>query len=154
MLAALSACLLLTTAAYMTTPAQYVSEAILALDVRKLQALPTESVVSPLPQESPVLRTELDIISSRMMAGKVLTRLDSLNFDADGRINPADQQPPANTAGPDQISALPAQSDEDRNRSRIDKLLSNVSVVNDGRSYTIYISYRADNPQYSAAVAN
>lgn len=154
MLAALSACLLLTTAAYMTTPAQYVSEAILALDVRKLQALPTESVVSPLPQESPVLRTELDIISSRMMAGKVLTQLDSLNFDADGRINPADQQPPANIGSPDQISPLSAQSDEDRNRSRIDKLLSNVSVVNDGRSYTIYISYRADNPQYSAAVAN
>ena len=40
------------------------------------------------------------------------------------------------------------------NRARIDELLSNLNVVNDGRSYTIYISYRANNPQYSAAVAN
>ena len=42
----------------------------------------------------------------------------------------------------------------DNNRARIDKLLSNVNVVNDGRSYTIYISYQANNPEYSAAVAN
>ncbi|SDP38237.1 capsular exopolysaccharide family [Phyllobacterium sp. OV277] len=154
MLTALMAFLLLAIVGYSTTPAQYVSEAILALDVRKLQALPTESVVSPLPQESPVLRTELDIISSRMMAGKVLTRLDGLGFDADGRINPADQHLSANINIPESLSPLSEQMDEDRNRSRIDKLLSNVSVMNDGRSYTIYISYKADSPQYSAAVAN
>ncbi len=141
---------------YMSSPAQYRSEAILALDVRRLQALPTESVVSPLPQESPVLRTELDIISSRSMAEKVLARLDREGFNAEGRL-----VPPVQKLGPatDQTAVVSSDPDkdaaeEDYNRGRIDKLLSNVSVMNDGRSYTIYISYRADNPEYSAAAAN
>jgi capsular exopolysaccharide synthesis family protein len=144
-------CMGLAVLGYSFSPAQYQSEAILALNVRKLQALPTESVVSPLPQESPVLRTELDIISSRMMAEKVLLRLDREGFDAEGKRIPAAQQlPPA----ADQIVPATLTVGEDRNRGRIDKLLSDVSVMNDGRSYTIYINYRADNPEYSAAVAN
>lgn len=139
---------------YSNSPAQYKSEAILALNVRKLQALPTESVVSPLPQESPVLRTELDIISSRSMAEKVLTRLDQEGFNAEGNLisPPQRLQPTANQATPEGAAAKSAT--EDNNRTRVDKLLKNVSVMNDGRSYTIYISYRAGNPEYSAAAAN
>lgn len=137
---------------YMFSPAQYSSEAILALNVRKLQALPTESVVSPLPQESPVLRTELDIITSRMMAEKVLLRLDREGFDANGNmVSAPTERTKAGTAAP---ASGDAASLEDNNRARIDKLLSNVNVANDGRSYTIYISYQADNPKYSAAAAN
>lgn len=148
-------CMGLTVLGYSFSPAQYKSEAILALNVRKLQALPTESVVSPLPQESPVLRTELDIISSRMMAEKVLARLDREGFDSEGKLAAPAQQLPQMTgqATPAGIIVLPSVA-EDQNRGRIDKLLLNVSVMNDGRSYTIYINYRADNPEYSAAVAN
>ncbi len=142
-LSAIVLCLGVAIAGYMTAPAQYSSEAILALDVRKLQALPNESVVSPLPQESPVLRTELDIISSRSMAAKVLAALDRQGLDSSGRIIPAGQRMPVATN-----EATPS------DRARIDSLLSNLNVVNDGRSYTIYISYHANNPEYSAAVAN
>jgi uncharacterized protein involved in exopolysaccharide biosynthesis/Mrp family chromosome partitioning ATPase len=150
-LSGIAVCAGLSVIGYSVAPAQYRSEAILALDVRKLQALPTESVVSPLPQESPVLRTELDIISSRSMAEKVLARLDRAGFDAEGKlVTTAQQLPPTRT----QFNPVMSTADEDHNRSRIDKLLSNVSVMNDGRSYTIYISYKGDNPEYSAAVAN
>ncbi|MEK1886694.1 MAG: polysaccharide biosynthesis tyrosine autokinase [Phyllobacterium sp.] len=151
-LAGVALCMGLAVLGYMRSPAQYKAEAILALNVRKLQALPTESVVSALPQESPVLRTELDIISSRSMAERVLARLDHEGFTPDGRQVPAEQQlsPIANQSKP--VASTPF--DEDHNRSEIDKLLSNVSVMNDGRSYTIYINYRADNPEYSAAAAN
>lgn len=142
-LSAIVLCMGLAISGYMAAPAQYSSEAILALDVRKLQALPNESVVSPLPQESPVLRTELDIISSRSMAEKVLADLDRQGFDSSGKIVPAEQR-------------LPVTTDEETpsDRARIDSLLSNLNVLNDGRSYTIYISYHAKNPEYSAAVAN
>lgn len=55
-------------AGYLTAPVSYVSESVLVLDMRRLQALPNESAITPLPQDSPVLRSELDIINSRMMA--------------------------------------------------------------------------------------
>ncbi len=127
---------------YARSPTRYTSEAILALDVRKLQALPTESVVSPLPQESPVLRTELDIIGSRSMAERVLA-----NLQKSGAISPQQEK-----------TGSPSGPTADRNgfgRSRlIDELLGNVRVMNDGRSYTIYISYSAGDPAYAAKVAN
>jgi capsular exopolysaccharide synthesis family protein len=142
-LSAIVLCMGLAIVGYMTAPAKYSSEAILALNVRKLQALPNESVVSPLPQESPVLRTELDIISSRSMAEKVLADLDRQGFDSTGKI-----------IMPGQGNLVATDEETPSDRSRIDELLSNLDVLNDGRSYTIYISYRANNPEYSAAVAN
>ena len=96
-LSAIVLCMGLAILGYLIAPAQYSSEAILALDVRKLQALPNESVVSPLPQESPVLRTELDIISSRSMAEKVLADLDRQGFDFKGNIVPSGQRNPIPT---------------------------------------------------------
>ncbi|SMF52608.1 capsular exopolysaccharide family [Xaviernesmea oryzae] len=128
---------------YWQSPTRYKSEAILALNVRKLQALPTESVVSPLPQESPVLRTELDIIGSRSMAERVLIDLQ--------KANPPNSQP-------GKYARLSSDPDAIRKdveaQKQIDDLLTNVRVMNDGRSYTIYISYYASEPAYAAMVAN
>ena len=56
---------------YQNSSRSYVSEAVLALDVRRVQALPSDAILSPLPQDSPVLRTELDVINSRLMASSV-----------------------------------------------------------------------------------
>src|SRR5690606_29870617 len=62
---------------YAHAPQSYVSEAVLVLDTRRIQVLPTESVVSPLPQDSPVLRTELELIGTRLMASMVHERLEA-----------------------------------------------------------------------------
>ncbi|MBM7330977.1 lipopolysaccharide biosynthesis protein, partial [Agrobacterium sp. S2] len=35
---------------YMNAPVSYVSEAVVVLDMRRLQALPSESAITPLPQ--------------------------------------------------------------------------------------------------------
>ncbi len=67
-------------AGYLVSPVSYVSESVLVLDMRRLQALPSESAITPLPQDSPVLRSELDIISSRMMARKVIDILKADNI--------------------------------------------------------------------------
>jgi capsular exopolysaccharide synthesis family protein len=128
---------------YARSPTRYTSEAILALDVRKLQALPTESVVSPLPQESPVLRTELDIIGSQSMAERVLASLQNSN-PASGPQGKYDHPRDSAMLTPGNIQT----------ERLVKDLMTNVRVMNDGRSYTIYISYSARDPAYAAKVAN
>src|SRR5262245_52415301 len=63
-------------------PPQYAAEAMLTLDTRKVQVVEVDSVVSRLPQENAVLRTELDALSSRSMASRVARDLN-LTHDPD-----------------------------------------------------------------------
>lgn len=149
---AILACLVAGVAAagvgYYNQPAHYSAEAVLALDARKFQALPTESVVSSLPQESPVLRTEVDIIGSRSMAERVLARLQAAKVDVAAGLGLTAQDGAAQAA-----SGRSARASEDR-RVLIDHLLSGVSVMNDGRSFTIYVAFDGLEPVFTAAVAN
>lgn len=148
-------------AGYLNAPQSYSSEVVLALDVRRVQALPTETVVSPLPQDSPVLKTELDLIQSRLMATKVIERLHEENV-AILEEEPRRSLPAAVLAAmiePLQAIANPRTTSAPRHtpgseRAKIDQLLTNLQVSNDGRSYTIYISFRASDPIYAAQVAN
>ncbi|SES41985.1 polysaccharide biosynthesis tyrosine autokinase [Rhizobium sp. NFR03] len=141
--AVFTACLLLSALVaaigFARAPKRYHSEAVVALDVRKLQALPSESVMSPLPQESPVLRTEIDIIGSRSMAERVYANL---------RLGPS----AIDTGGKN--DRIVAGGNPDVYRKAIDEILNNVRVINDGRSYTIYISYTATDPVLAATIAN
>ncbi|WP_439628087.1 GumC family protein [Shinella sp.] len=133
---------------YQDQPSRYRAEAVLALDARKFQALPTESVISSLPQESPVLRTEVDIISSRSMAERVLAYLQASGVDvAKGFVLTAESG--TAQASPGHATRVIA----DR-RVLIDKLTSGVRVTNDGRSYTIYVAFSGTEPQFTADVAN
>ncbi len=68
--------------------ASYVAEVVIAIDVRRVQVLPADAVVSQLPQDSPVLRTELDVIVSRTMADRVVGILEHEGYQ------PADIAPP------------------------------------------------------------
>lgn len=117
------------------------------------QALPNESAITPLPQDSPVLRSELDIISSRMMARKVIDILqaDNVNVPTAFRSGTVLSAPPENAKQVREARDVDAAA---RERQRIDLLLSRLRVNNDGRSYTIFISYRAPDPVYAARVAN
>jgi uncharacterized protein involved in exopolysaccharide biosynthesis/Mrp family chromosome partitioning ATPase len=138
---------------YLMAPLSYVSESVLVLDMRRVQALPNESAITPLPQDSPVLRSELDIISSRMMARKVIDILqaDNVNVPTAFRSGTVLSAPPENAKQVREARDVDAAA---RERQRIDLLLSRLRVNNDGRSYTIFISYRASDPIYAAKVAN
>src|SRR5690349_18652791 len=73
---------------YTQAPARYVAQVVIALDVRRVQVLPADAVVSsPLPQDSPVLRTELDVIQSRTMAERVADILGQKGYQV-GDIAP------------------------------------------------------------------
>lgn len=155
-------------AGYATTPPTFVSEVVMVFDVRRVQPVPNEAVVSPLPQDSPVLRTQLDIIASRMIATDVLERLEAAGaaVDTEERVPPANKWLPAQLLDwwwhPFPMSAdggrpapvEPAATDPRDQRSKIGALLSNLRVSNDGRSYTIFISYRASDPELAARTAN
>ena len=138
---------------YLTAPVSYVSQSVLVLDMRRLQALPSESAITPLPQDSPVLRSELDIINSRMMARKVIDLLQAENIIVPTQFRSRTVLSSASDTDPSPKGAR----DIDpvmRERQQIDLLLSRLRVTNDGRSYTIFISYRASDRVYAAQVAN
>jgi len=136
---------------YFRTKPLYRSEAILALDGRKLQALPIEAVVSALPQESPVLRTELDIIGSRTMAERVASRLGALGIGVETTKQGGPRQSPSVSVQEGDTSAEEGSAE---NEALVDELISNVHVANDGRSYTIYISFIAPDPNFASVAAN
>ncbi len=138
---------------YLTAPVSYVSESVLVLDMRRLQALPNESAITPLPQDSPVLRSELDIINSRMMARKVIDILQTQNIAVPTEVHSRTVL----SSEPDRLNPVKSARNLDpaaRERRQIDLLLSRLRVSNDGRSFTIFISYRAPDPAYAAKVAN
>jgi uncharacterized protein involved in exopolysaccharide biosynthesis/Mrp family chromosome partitioning ATPase len=148
---------------YANEPPRYVAEAVIALDVRRIQAMPIDQVVAPLPQENPVVRTELDMIASRDMAQRVIDMLvkDALSgepaLDMTSLIShaSASQRVRAliSTALGRVLGRAPA-APVDGGSMIEEALRGNLSVVNDGRSYTIYIAYSAGDPVVAARVAN
>ncbi|MFI5410660.1 GumC family protein [Kaistia sp. UC242_56] len=148
-------------------PRLYRAEAVMALDVRRIQGMPIDQVVTPLPQENPVLRTELDRIGSRVMAQRVLAKLAAEGIDpfggdaVPGEVRRVDSPlpTPGEAAGNPDVThsgATPAPQvrAEDAAALREDRLRAGLKVVNDGRSYTIYIAYTAGDPDIAARVAN
>ena len=139
------------TVGYLDQPPRYFAETVLALDVRKFQALPTESVVSPLPQESPALRTEIDIITSRSMGETVLADLKKSGIDVAKGLGLTGKATAGLAKATTAERTTQATIDD---RTLLDALLAGVRVTNDGRSYTIYISFTGANPEFPAIVAN
>lgn len=135
---------------YLNAPPRYVSEAVLVLDSRRIQALPTEAVVSPLPQDSPALRSEIDIMGSTMLAQDVVRRLETAGIPIPLADEPASSSPAA--AKPTKQDR--ASGDANVLLDKANRLLSGLSVSNDGHSYTIYIAFRDRDPGFSATAAD
>lgn len=139
-----------------SSPDLYEARAVVALDARTVQVLVQDAVVSRLPQESPALRTELDIIASRSMAEAVLDRLGS------GFTLPVEPTPwwrtvasqAAQAAGVPEAAILDGRVGERDRDAVVDALMANLRVSNDGGSFTIFISYVSTRPDLAAAVAN
>src|SRR5690349_9778405 len=134
----------------------YQASAVMVLDTRKIQVINLDSVVSRLPQDNAVLRSELDLISSRLLAERVV---DRLNLMADPYLRvPRESLPlwvrplrsvrsilsdwfPLGARTIDAILPKPAAMRDAPTRAEaIDHVLSGLRVSNDGRSYTIVVS--------------
>jgi exopolysaccharide transport family protein len=136
----------------MVLPPRYEGETVIMLDPRKTTATNIESVLSSLPSENSVIRSEIDVIKSRAVIDRVIDDLDLMN---NPRFN-------ASLSGSGWLFRLFASKDaKDRekqqsaDRSRIaDKLSKRLEVENDGRSYSISITYKDTDAQRAAQIAN
>lgn len=148
---------------YGFVPAQYSSQAVLVMDIRNRQVLPGESLISPLPQENPVVKTEIDIISSRTIAAHALTLLQAAGVEVAapvGAVNPFIRMVGAfrdSIGAPGAAASAvgdPPGAARPPARAEIDALLKGLRVSNDGSSYTIFIEYVSTDPDFAAAAAN
>jgi succinoglycan biosynthesis transport protein ExoP len=154
-----------------TTAPRYAAEAVLAFDLRRVQVV-EHDVVSRLPQESSAmgaaLRTELDIITSRSLAEQLVDRL-RLAADPDVlREANSVHSPLQYVAGIAQralghlIAWIPwigpvGTTDTFPSPARsllTNWLIDNLRVSNDGRSFTILVSFTSESRDRAAWIAN
>lgn len=135
---------------FVITP-KYRASAVVLLEPRQTDVVKNESVLSALPADTSVLRSEIDIIQSRTVIDHVIDKLDLLNdpeFNKPGLLggfNPMDWFSPARTE----------EEKAARHRTAVaEKVLAHLGVENDGRSYSIYINFDSESPKRAAEIAN
>ncbi|TDE38845.1 GumC family protein [Antarcticimicrobium sediminis] len=144
----------------------YTAEATVALENRQSSVSNLEDVVSGLSTDQGTINTELEVLISRTLLGRVVNRLD---LTADPDFNAALREDPGFSLG--SVIALvrtgikslfgngdqPApreKTDEEIFNNAIDTLKKMVSVSNPRNSYIFAISAQTTSPQKSAAIAN
>ncbi|MER2519250.1 MAG: polysaccharide biosynthesis tyrosine autokinase [Bdellovibrionales bacterium] len=133
-------------------PARYSGEAIVIIDPRKTNPTNMQSVFSTLPADNSVVRSEMDIIKSHAVINRVIDQMDLLrNPDFNSQLSQSKGL----------LSFFRNKGEENQKRMASEersaiaaKLLKNLDVENDGRSYSIAIRYRDRDPARAAQIAN
>lgn len=148
--------------AFQLTP-RYTADAVLMLDVRKNQVVDLQSVMSGLPPESAAIRSEVDVLLSRSIAAQVAQRLE---LAADPEFNPdliADRGLLDGIDPSGWLAALrggtppapdPQAAAEGKRIALVNAVGRGFKVTNDGRSYSLRISYTSLDPRKAALIAN
>jgi exopolysaccharide transport family protein len=164
--------LLATLITFQLTP-KYTADTQLLLDTRKTNVIDLQAVYSGLQPEAAAVRSEIDVLRSRQLAGKVI---DRLGLVGDPNFNDALREQDrsvievwignAQAAVTNWLGMLgigPAASrqvatpEEERQATMtllVDKLLRYLVVANDGRSYTLHVAFTSRDPELSARVVN
>lgn len=135
--------------ALVLTP-QYRATTVVLLDPRQTHVLGGE-VVSGLPIDNSAIRSEIDIITSDAVVSRVV---EKMKLKDDTELQPKNflgflkewdpRKQPENDADP-----------EDLKLAQIKKAIEKrLTVENDGRSFSIMISYRSQNPTRAMQIAN
>ena len=154
---------------------RYRAEAVLVIDSRKEKVTNIEAVVSGLPADNASLRSEMDVLLSRPIAGKVIDKLNLMNspelnkaldrrpgmigrmafwLDAEGQ-RAIDAWFRGLFAGKDSDENIPADEAARIARTRVvDEYLNRLTVRNDGRSLTIKVTFEAQDPVLAARIVN
>lgn len=161
--ASIGACLAIAVLMLLVTPEKYTAQALLQINTRQEQVVKTDEVLGGLTSTDSAVRTELDVITSRKLAGRVVDRLHLLQ-DADFAHNVSflgtikriltDFLTPVSR---EVVSATKDNKDslQDAARSRaVDTLIANMSVQLRPRSFTIVVRYTADTPKLAAQITN
>jgi polysaccharide biosynthesis transport protein len=158
----------------------YEAESQVVLDVRNTTILKFDAVVSALPAQLEVVRTEMDVIGSRGMAERVLDHLSPADVTllADNGSLTTPMSRFLNQAWPEIVGRLSAwvpalkqwvdaapvtkghdpggpNSSPLPDRENLIRLIwQGVKISNDGRSYTIHIDFASPYPKIAALLAN
>lgn len=135
---------------FVITP-KFQGSAVVLLEPRHTDVVKDESVLSSLPADTSVLRSEMDIIQSRTVVDHVIDKLDLLNepeFNKTGFLG---------KLNPFNWFSKPRTEEEKLARHRTavaEQVLGHLDVTNDGRSYSIYVNFSSESPARAALIAN
>ncbi len=136
--------------ALLMTP-QYRAQGVIMLDPRQTKIIETGPVVSGLPAENAVVRSEMDILASRSILERVIKKLD---LDKDDEFLPRSLAQALNPLNFFRRS-VPTEEQAARMRTEIiQNMQKRLQVVNDGRSYSINISFDSKDPAKAAKIVN
>ncbi len=124
---------------------QYTASASVMVDPRQTNVVDLEEVLSGLPVNAETVQSEIEVLRSRDLAGRVVDKLklsDNAEFSEIVRRQ-------------NEKSFLTDQDHQDTIRNAvIDHFLNSLTVKIAGRSRVITMSYRSHDPRLSAAIAN
>jgi succinoglycan biosynthesis transport protein ExoP len=162
---------------FQLTP-KYDAQAMLVLEARNAQVANVQDVMPGLPMDNPamhtaVIRSELDILTSRTLARQVI---EDLGLATEPEFNPALRTGPSWLGRlffwMDEADQMQAEArvqtlldslrstdseegpDPDPILAVIDAYLANLTVKSDGRSLTFLLTFRSENPELAARIAN
>lgn len=130
--------LAITAAAYFLTEPRYVAQARVALERGAEQVIKVDQVVPSVAPDSASVDTEVQILQSPELAGRVV---DELKLGNDPEFNPAIEEGEAVT---------PQQA----RRTAINILLSRLTVAREGFSYAITLSFESESASKAALIVN
>ncbi len=134
---------------------QYKGEVVLLLDQRQSKLFEMGSSLSPMGSDSATLRSEIDIITSRSVLDRVVKKLNLLQdpeFNKQGRswaqvLNPVNwlKKPP---------QAEEAEREQAQKAATAKAVQENLSISNDGRSMSLYVTFSSQDAKKAAQIAN
>lgn len=135
---------------------QYRGEVILLLDQRQSKLLDMGGGgLSALPGDTSALRSEIDIITSRAVIDRVVKKL---NLEHDSEFNNQTRAwkkwlNPLNWFG--QNKKLDKEAEAERERTATARAVQKkLTVSNDGRSLSLYLTFESSDPQKASLIAN
>lgn len=134
--------------AVLVIPSTYTASAVVMLDPRKNNVAGLSSVLSDLPTDPASVQNQIQILTSRDLAGEVIRRLDLAD---DPEINPAFAPMPLNPLH--WIGAADVSPDA-RYSEEVDAFLKRLSVDGLGLSSAISVRFSSRDPAKAARIAN
>lgn len=155
-------CLLLAVALIFAMTPIYTATALLQINTRQEQVVKMEDVVGGLSGSDGAIRTEVDVLTSRKLAGRVVDKLHLTDEAAFG----AGQSVVGQIAHAVKFFLLPLKTEqrasaqaallekETRHAQVVSAFLDNLQVELRPRSYSIVLKYKSSDPELAARIVN
>lgn len=134
---------------------QYTGEVMLLLDQRQTKLLDMGAASASMPFDNVAVRSEIDIITSRAVIDRVVKKL---NLDNDPEFSSARREWKKwlgwfSFFGSDEKKEQDEEKEKELTNTAI-AVQKALSVINSGRSMTVYVSFVSSDPKKAAKIAN